>query len=162
MQTSTRNADSGRMNRLHTRLALTGTVFLAPLLLVLIPGNWFDENAEGGLNRNVEPPDLPIAIHVGIASVATAALLACLVVLLSPAGRHAVCRSDVKVAGPLLLAGLYAAFTYRVSTAAVTGANIGAGMLFLLGVVITPVLVGLAGYNAWNTRRTSTQSRPGT
>lgn len=51
------------------------------------------------------------------------------------AGRH------VRVTVALLLAGLYAAFTYRVATAAVGGANIGAGLLFMLGAILVPALV---------------------
>jgi len=127
-------------------------VVSAPALLTLLPGNWFDESGEG-LNRNVEPPDLPVSVQVALAVLAGAILAASLLVLLSPAGRNTVSRDDVAVATPLALAGLYAAFTYRVATAAVSGANIGAGLLFMLGIVLVPPLLVLAGYNAWRSRQ---------
>lgn len=69
--------------------------------------------------------------------------------LLSPEGRRTRRRADESVAWPLLVAGLYVACTYKVATAAVSGANIGAGLLFMLGVVAVPPLLGLAAYNAW-------------
>ncbi len=89
---------------------------------------------------------------------AAAALLASLLVLLSPGGRHAVRGGDARVAGRLLPAGPYAAFTYRVAKAAVAGANIRADLLFLLGVAVVPMLVGLAGYHRWRARHTPTGS----
>lgn len=126
-------------------------VVSAPALLTLLPGDWFDESGEG-LNRNVQPPDLPVSVHLLLAVVAGVVLATSLVVLLSPAGRRTVRRCDIAVAGPLVLAGLYTGFTYRVATAAVGGANIGAGLLFMLGVVVVPALLARAGYKAWRVR----------
>lgn len=135
------------MRSVHARAALAGLVLAAPALVVLLPGGWLDERGEG-MTRNVEPPDLPDALHVALAIVAAAILVGSLFVLLSPAGRRACRRADVSVAWPLLLAALYVAVTYKVATAAVSGANIGAGLLFMLGVVTVPPLLALAGFNA--------------
>lgn len=148
------------MRREHTRTALAAVVIAAPLLLALLPGKWFDEEGVG-MNRNVEPIDLPASLHGGLTLAAAIALGAGLLALLSPGGRQAVHRDDVMVAAPLLAAGLYIAFTYRVATAAVSGANIGAGLLFMLGVLILPTLVGLAAYTAWRVRRRPTQTAAG-
>lgn len=134
----------------HARAALAGLVFAAPALVVLVPGGWLDERGEG-MTRNVEPPDLPDALHVALAVVAAVVVVGSLFVLLSPAGRRACRRADVSVAWPLLVSTLYIAFTYKVATAAVSGANIGAGLLFMLGVVAVPPLLGLAGFNALRT-----------
>lgn len=158
MPKSTRMAHSRRMKRPHVRIALATTVVTAPVLLASVPGGWFDEDVEG-LNRNVQPLDLPDALHVAICVLAVAALAVACPVLLSPAGRQALGRTDVRVAAPLLFAGLYAAFTYRVLTAAVTGANIGGGLLLLVGVPLVPGLIVLAAVNAWSARSSSTAGR---
>ena len=144
--------DDERVKPGHRRIALAGVVVASPALVVLAPGGWFDERGEG-MTRNVAPPDLPAALHVALAVVAAFVLVVALVVLLSPEGRRTRAGADVSVAVPLLLAGLYVAFTYKVATAAVSGANIGAGLLFMLGVVAVPPLLALAGYNAWHARR---------
>lgn len=141
-----------RVKPVHRRIALAGVVVASPALVVLAPGGWLDERGEG-MTRNVEPPDLPAALHVALSVVAALVLVVALVVLLSPKGRRTRAGADVSVAVPLLLAGLYVAFTYKVATAAVSGANIGAGMLFMLGVVAVPPLLALAGYNAWRASR---------
>lgn len=154
MRTLVPMRDHWRVNRSQTRIALAGVVIAAPTLLTLLPGDWFDESGEG-MTRNVEPPDLPLAIHVSVAVLAGALLVTSLLVLLSPAGRSITSRHDIPVAAPLLLVGLYVAFTYRVATAAVSGANIGAGLLFMLGVVAVPPLLVLAGYKAWRTQHST-------
>lgn len=138
------------MRSVHARAALTGLVFAAPAFVALLPGGWLDERGEG-MTRNVEPPNLPDALHVALAVVAAVVLAGSLFMLLSAAGRRACHRSDVAVAWPLLVAGLYVAVTYKVATAAVSGANIGAGLLFMLGVVTVPPLLALAGFNALRT-----------
>lgn len=131
----------------HARAALAGLVVAAPALVVLLPGGWMDERGEG-MVRNVEPPDLPDALHVAMALAAALVLAASLLVLLSPSGRRACHQADVSVAWPLLTAVLYVAGAYKVSTAAVSGANIGAGLLFMLGVVVVPTLLALAALRA--------------
>lgn len=146
------------MKRSQVRAALASMVVSAPTLLASLPGDWFDEDVEG-LNRNVERLDLPDPVHLAICVLAASALAASLVVLLSPSGRQVQERTDFKVAAPILVAGLYVVFTYRVLTAAVTGANIGAGLLFLLGVPLVPGLLVLAGVNAWRARH-SEERRP--
>lgn len=151
MPTSSPMADSSHMKRSHVRTALASMVVAAPTLVASLPGDWFDEDVEG-LNRNIEPIDLPNPVHLAICVLAAAALAASLVVLLSPSGRQVLKRAEVKVAAPMLVVGLYAGFTYRVLTAAVTGANIGGGLLFLLGVPLVPGLLVLAGVNAWSAR----------
>ncbi|HAS09147.1 MAG TPA: hypothetical protein DCS55_01295 [Acidimicrobiaceae bacterium] len=138
----------------HTRAALTGLVFAAPAFVVLLPGGWLDERGEG-MTRNVEPPDLPNVLHVALLVVAAVALVGSLFVLLSRTGRRACRRADLSVAWPLLVAALYVGVTYKVATAAVSGANIGAGLLFMLGVVTVPPLLALAGFNAVRTNHSA-------
>lgn len=149
-----RDEENDGVRFVHARAALAGLVLAAPALVVLLPGGWLDERGEG-MTRNVEPPDLPDALHVALTVIAAAVLVGSLFVLLSPAGRRVCRRPDVSVAWPLLVAGLYAAFTYKVATAAVSGANIGAGLLFMLGVVTVPPLLALAGFSALRTNRSA-------
>ena len=151
MPTASPMADSWHMKRSHVRAALASMVVAAPTLVASLPGDWFDEDVEG-LKRNIEPIDLPDPVHLAICVLAAAALAASLVVLLSPSGRQVPKRAEVKVAAPMLVVGLYVAFTYRVLSAEVTGANIGGGLLFLLGVPLVPGLLVLAGVNAWRAR----------
>lgn len=58
----------------HARAALAGLVLAAPAFVVLLPGGWLDERGEG-MTRNVQPPDLPDAVHVALATVAAAFVL---------------------------------------------------------------------------------------
>lgn len=149
-----RAGDDGDVKRVYSTFALAGVVVSVPALLLLVPGNWFDEDGVG-LNHNVEPVDLPDSLHVGLGVLASATLVAALLIVASPAGRRTISRDDIAAAVPLLLAGLYVAFTYRVFTAAVSGANIGGGLLVLLGVVVVPALVGLGLYKAWRAHQSA-------
>ncbi len=154
MSTTSGVLDDRAVQRRRTRAALTAVALAAPLVLLTLPGNWLDEDAPGALDRNVEPPHVPAALQAGVGLLTGAALLAALAVLASPAGRSGTCVEDVRVAVPLLIAAVYMAFGYRVATAAVTGANIGAGLLFMMGVVVVPTLLAFAAHAALRARRT--------
>lgn len=123
---------------------MAGVVVACPTLLVLaIPKGAFDEDGVG-MSPNVQPLDLPDLLHGAVVTIAAMTLLGAAVTLLSPDGRRASAGTDVGAAAALTVAGLYVAFTYRVATAAVSGANIGAGLLFLLGAGLVPALVVVA------------------
>lgn len=72
---------------------------------------------------------------------------------LRSSGRTARRPADRSVFFPLVIAGLYAAFTYRAATFAVIGANIGASLLVLAGYAVVPCCVVYAAASAIRNRR---------
>ena len=58
----------------HVRAALAGLIFAAPAFVVLLASGWLDERGEG-MTPNVEPPDLPDALHVALVVVAAVVLV---------------------------------------------------------------------------------------
>lgn len=141
---------SGVVNRRQSRLSLAVIVVVVPVAVwAALPLG--EDRPE--LNRNVEPINLPAEAKAAIALAAGALLLTAGGALTLPAGRTATRREDVKVAVPLVVAGLYAAVTYNGMTQPVSGANIGAGIMFMLGCLLIPALLLLSAWRVWQVRR---------
>lgn len=81
-------------------------------------------------------------------------ILGALVLIVSPAGARLRHRGDARVVAPLLAAGAYISFTYRAATAAVGGANIGAPLLVMLGLILIPALLAASAVPAMRMRQT--------
>ena len=138
------------MHRRHSRFALAAIVFVTPVAVwAALP---LGEDRLG-LNRNVEPIAIAPEVKTVLALVVWAILLAALGALLAPAGRAATRRADVRVAVPLVVVGAYVAVTYNGMTQPVSGANIGAGMMFMLGCVLAPAMVALSAWRLSQLRR---------
>lgn len=105
------------------------------------------------LNRNIEPPALLVDAKQPIALFAWALILLAGGLLLTPAGRRATSPQDVRVVWPLLVSAVLVAATYSAMVQPVTGANIGAGVMFLLACVVVPALALLALWRVWRLRR---------
>jgi len=124
------------------------TVAAPVALFGLLP----DMSAEGGTDYMIEPAIRDPDVRVAMGLVA-AALLAGAAAVLRLSGRADRQSADRRVLVPLLIAGLYSAFTYRAATSAVIGANIGASLLVLAGYVVVPCCVLLATAAAIRNRR---------
>lgn len=138
------------MQRRHSGFALTSIVLTLPLAVwAALP---LGED-QPDLNRNVEPVDLAPEAKTAMALIAWAVVLVAAGALLSPAGRAATRRQDVRVAIPLAISGAYTAVTYNGMTQPVSGANIGAGMMFLAGCVLVPAMLVLSAWRLWQLHR---------
>lgn len=79
-----------------------------------------------------------------IGGFASLMLLCSLLVVLSPVGRQSLQWRDVQTVLPLTFLGVFLGAAYRVTTAAVVGANIGGGLAFLFGIAFVPSMLILA------------------
>lgn len=100
----------------------------------------------------VEPLSLSSGTWMALGLLSTAVTLVGAVVAVRSYRSGGRARAAVLVTLPMLGLAVYSGITYRVLTARVVGANIGGGMLLLLGVVLVPTLVIASGVIAWRTR----------
>jgi hypothetical protein len=77
-----------------------------------------------------------------------------MVVGASPSGRHRgkLPRRWLWVLVPLACSASYAGYTYNVTTAPVSGANIGGGLLMLFSFVFIPAMLGISIFSAMRLR----------
>ncbi|MFF4949969.1 hypothetical protein ACWC2K_01420 [Streptomyces chattanoogensis] len=105
------------------------------------------------LDHMVRPPELPAGLDTALGAAALLAAGAATVLLARATRRGTLAPHWWQVLTPLVVAGLLAGFGWRVLTAGVIGANIGAGLVALAG---APVLAGLllwaAGRGLWLAR----------
>jgi hypothetical protein len=88
-------------------------------------------------------PPLPLgeSVELGLGLGASIVAGASLVVLAVATGRRSIDRRWWSVLVPLLVVGVFGGWALRIMTAAVSGANIGAGFLMLFGpVLVVPAL----------------------
>lgn len=139
---------------MHLVIAWAVLVVCAPLATWWVVGS-VDE--PGGEDHMFEPVRVPAGVELAVGLGASTLAVGSLLVLASPRGRRLARRTDALVAGPLVGAGVYLGFAYRVVTAAVGGANIGGGLVMLFGMVALPALLltSLCGvWGAWRSRPT--------
>ena len=116
--------------------------------LVALSGLLPDMSEEGGTDFLMEPV-VSGTSRLVLGAAALVVLGSAMLVALSPAGRRLRCPHDMKVLVPLLVAAAYIALTYRVASAAVGGANIGGGLLLLIGIPLVPGLLIIAAAYGW-------------
>jgi hypothetical protein len=138
------------VKRRDSRFALTAIVLALPFAVWAALPLGEDQPY---LDRNVEPVDLPPEAKTAMALVAWVVVLAAAGALLSPAGRAVTRRQEVRVAIPLVISGAYMAVTYNVMTQPVSGANIGAGLMFFAGCVLVPAMLALSAWRLWQLHR---------
>lgn len=138
MSGRTRRSDHGSMTTRGTHLtAAAALVMAAPVAAWGLMGR---QNAGG-----VAPSELDFAFQPWDVSNTTSAVIGAMALLLTGVGTVVLTRSTMdlrwwQVLGPLMLAGVMVGVGWRVLTAGVIGANIGAGLTLLLG---GPVVGGL-------------------
>jgi hypothetical protein len=115
--------------------------------------------ATGDFSENIDPrradyflPPLPLGerVELGLGLGASVVAGASLVVLAVATRRRSVDRTWWAVLVPLLVVGAFCGWAYRVMSAAVSGANIGAGFLLMVGpFLVVPALARSA--RNWHT-----------
>ncbi|MDX3077390.1 hypothetical protein ACIP98_15075 [Streptomyces sp. NPDC088354] len=115
------------------------------------------------LDYLVRPLDVPAGVETGLGVVAALLAVAAATVL-GMASRPGPERFDGRwwqVLGPLVAAGALAGAGWRVVTAGVIGANIGAGLVILLGgPLVAALLAWSAGRGLWLARARRRGPRP--
>jgi len=136
-------------------LAQWGVVVAAAALVVAFPvatwwlvGDQSTVHVGADADYAFEPFDVSVGVERAAGIGSTALVVVALLVLVWATRRH---RLDVRwwmVLIPLLAAGLIVGFGWRVMTAGVIGANIGAGFAVLLGgPAVAVLLIWAAGYS---------------
>jgi hypothetical protein len=155
---------SGNQQGAGERPARWPAVAMGALIVAVPVATWW---AVGDLSTDLPDPDYQIRpFDIGqtteqVAGVSAAVLAAAAVVALVGAGRAG--RFDRRwwpVLVELMLAGALCGAGWRVLTAGVIGANIGAGLMLWVGAPIVAALVGLAVFD-WLSVRAQRQ-HPGT
>ena len=132
-------------------------VFASVPALVVAAAWWI-----GDLSEDVPDPDfmfrpieLPSKVSLAVGLIATAVCVVGVVagVLLTRSGGPG--RRTVVVLVPWLVLAMYLGYGYRVTTAGVSGANIGGGLFVMATFIAVPVAVG-ASVAVWRTTRQRT------
>ena len=151
------------VSRRTDRTRTIPTVAAAALAAAVPVATWglLGQQDESGLppsqlDHAVEPLAVPAGLDTAIGLVALLVAGAC-AALLARASRHGTFEHRRwQVLGPLIFAGLLIGGGWRVLTAGVVGANIGAGLMVMIGgPVVAGLLLWSAGRGLWLTRRSA-------
>ena len=130
------------MNRRHVFIAAVAVVLASPVV------TWF---AVGDTSENVadpdymfRPPALSGAEELSLGGLAVGMALAGMAVLILAVTRRVVTNRELLFALPLLFAGVFIGMGARIVTAGVIGANIGGGIVVLIGPFVVMGLVLLS------------------
>ncbi|HEV2069178.1 MAG TPA: hypothetical protein VGR26_05245 [Acidimicrobiales bacterium] len=97
----------------------------------------------------VRPPDIPVAGEVVIGALSAVLVVAATAALAWSWKRDPPDAGFLSVLLPLVVVGVILGVAWRVMTAAVIGANIGATLLVLFGSPVILALLTLAGVSTW-------------
>lgn len=134
------------MRRVHAPMAAVAVTLATPFVAWWTIGDLSEEVDRRHADYFLRPPQLGERVELGVGLGASVVAGASLVVLAMATRRRSIERRWWAVLVPLLVVGAFCGLAYRVMTAAVIGANIGAGMVVLFGpVLVVPAL-------AWSAR----------
>jgi hypothetical protein len=106
------------------------------------------------LDHTVEPLDVPAGLDTAIGVVALLLVGGCAALLARASRRGTFEGRRWQVLAPLIIAGLLIGCGWRVLTAGVVGANIGAGLVIMVGgPVVAGLLLWAVGRGFWLARR---------
>jgi hypothetical protein len=130
------------------KVATTMLVLAVPFAVAFLIGDLSTTSVDDP-DYFIRPPDIPdvAALVLGMASLVL--VVTSTAVLVWAWRREPPQPGLVSVLVPLLILGVIAGAVWRVFTAEVIGANIGAGVLVLFGWPIVLALVAFAGIMAW-------------
>jgi hypothetical protein len=138
------------MRRVHVLWALA-LVMVTPVVSGWGVGDLSEEVDPRYADYAIRPLGLSPGVERGLGMAAAGVAVVAGGALVLATRRRQIDRRWWAAIVPLLLIGVYCGVSYRVVTAAVIGANIGAGMMFLLAPF---VLIPLAGWSVAAAART--------
>jgi hypothetical protein len=137
------------MRRVHACMAAVSVVLAMRVVAWWAIGDLSEVVDRRHADYVLRPLQLGERIELGLGLGASVVAGVSLVVLAVATGRRSIERRWWAVLVPVLVVGALCGLAYRVMTAAVSGANIGAGMVVLFGpVLVVPALA----WSAWNWR----------
>lgn len=132
------------------RIAAVVLVLAVPFAVTWVIGETTITNVDPKyVDYVVRPPNIPVAVELVIGALSAILVVAATAALAWSWKWEPPDPGFLSVLLPLVVVGAILGVAWRVMTAAVIGANIGAGLLVLFG---SPVMVGLvilAGVSAW-------------
>ncbi len=131
---------------MYRRLLGACFVVLSPLVAV---STWWlvgdiSEPGLASLDYFVEPPAISARSETALGWVASIAAIATAAIVEHGGRTAAITRRRSTAAIPMIAIGVFVGFTFRVVTAGVSGANIGAGLLMMGSTVFIPVMIAVA------------------
>ena len=129
------------------RIAATVLVLAVPFAVAFLIGDLSTTDVAD--DYFIRPPDIPDAVGWALGVTSLALVVASTAVLVQAWRREPPQPGSLSVLIPLLLLGVIIGVVGRIFTAAVIGANMGAGMLMFYGWPIVIALVAFAGISAW-------------
>lgn len=132
---------------MRRRVAAFVLVLTTPFAVALLVGD-LSTTTNPNPDYALRPPDLPAAVEQGIGVLSLVLALVSTAVLTETWRRDPPLPGFLSVLLPLVAVGAMLGLAWRVMTAAVIGANIGAGLLFVVGTPMVIALLIVAGVSA--------------
>lgn len=98
-----------------------------------------------------EPPEISGGVEAAIGVVGCLVTAGILIALVRARAVETITRRQIVAVVPVVAIGVYVGFSWRVMTAAVSGANIGGALLMMAALVVVPLLAAVA-YRLWSGR----------
>ncbi len=130
------------------RIAATVLVLAVPFAVAFLIGDLSTTDVADP-DYVIRPPDVPDVVGQALGMASLVLVVASTGMLVQAWRRGPPQPGFLSVLVPLLLLGVIGGAVWRVFTAAVIGANIGAGILMLFGWPIVLALVAFTGISAW-------------
>ncbi len=126
-------------------------VLAVPFAVAWVVGDLSETN-DPRPDHVVRPPEIPAALELTVGALSVVLVIASTAVLVWSWRRERPEPGLLSVLLPLVAVGAILGLAWRVITAAVIGANIGAGLVMLFGPPVVLVLILVAGISAWQRR----------
>src|SRR2546423_1194152 len=126
------------MRRIHALVAAGTVVLASPFVTWWLVGDISEDGPH--LDYVLKPPRLTSTQELVIGAGATTCALLAIAAVTVALRRHVLRAGELGVAIPLVAAGMFVGYGFRVVTAGVIGANIGAGLTVLFGLIFLPAM----------------------
>lgn len=138
------------MRRFHGLAAIAVAILLSPISAWWLVGDFSMAEPASQPDYMFQPLDLAKTEELVLGTAAMAATVVAAALVVGAVRRRLVTVAELLVALPLLIAGAFCGFAWRVMTAAVIGANIGGGMILLFAPFF---LASMLGWSALQWRK---------
>lgn len=153
MVLSVRASDDGEVTNPSSarNVAAVVLVLAVPVAVASLVGDLSETN-DPRPDYVIRPPEIPIALGLTLAALSVLLVIVSTAVIVSSWRWERPQPGWLSVLLPVLAVGAIVGLAWRVLTAAVIGANIGAGLMVLLGTPVVVALIVFAGISAWRRR----------